>query len=136
MTGLASIVCCKTWIEREYGSLIQARKFSNLFWLKDDLLAINGDREFETVYHEIYSPGLELKQESNSDQEACFLDLGIKNENQTFSKIFCDKRDFFPFSIVRMPYMCSNKSSKIFHAALEAEILRVARTTTETENFK
>ena len=32
--------------------------------------------------------------------------------------------------------MCSNKSSKIFHAALEAEILKVARTTTETENFK
>lgn len=136
MTGLASIVCCKTWIEREYGSLIQARKFSNLFWLKDDLLAINGDREFETVYHEIYSPGLELKQESNSDQEACFLDLGIKSENQNFSINFCGKRDFFPFSIVRMPYMCSNKSSKIFHAALAAEILRVARTTTETENFK
>ena len=45
------------------------------------------------------------------------------------------KRDSFPFSIVRMSYMSSNMPSKIFSATLGAEVLSIARTTTESENF-
>ena len=40
------------------------------------------------------------------------------------------------FAIVRMSYLCSNMLSKIFYCLLGATIIRIARTTTELENFK
>ena len=47
-----------------------------------------------------------------------------------------DKRDDFPFSIVRMPYLDSNIPSKIFYSAYGAEILRSARVTNNKINFE
>ena len=47
-----------------------------------------------------------------------------------------DKRDHFPFSIVRMPYITSNMPSKIFYSSLGAEILRIGRTTNDFDQFK
>lgn len=35
---------------------------------------------------------------------------------------------------IRISYLCSNMSSKMFYAALGVEILRIARTATETVN--
>ena len=43
-------------------------------------------------------------------------------------KLF-DKRDAFPFSIVRMPFMDSNIPESIFYSAFVGEFLRIARST-------
>ena len=40
-----------------------------------------------------------------------------------------DKRDDFPFSIVRMPYISSNIPESIFYSAMVGEFLRIARST-------
>lgn len=41
----------------------------------------------------------------------------------------------FPFLIVQMPYLSSNMSSRIVFASLGAQVLRLARATTDSNNF-
>ena len=50
------------------------------------------------------------------------------------TKLF-DKRDDFPFSIVRLPFQCSNIPSNMFYASIGAEILRIGRVSSSTNNF-
>ena len=45
-----------------------------------------------------------------------------------------ETKDFFPFSIVRMPHLSNNSFSNISDALLGAKILAVARTVTKLEN--
>ena len=116
--------------------LILARQFGNVFRFIDDLAAINDGGEFENVFQDIYPPELELKQENHNNTEASFLDLDIKIENNKFVLGLYDKRDYFPFSIVRMPFLCSNMPSKIFYSSLGAEILRIGRTTNNVKMFE
>ena len=49
-------------------------------------------------------------------------------------KLF-DKRDDFPFAIVRMPFASSNMPTSMFYGSIGAEILRVGRVSSSTENF-
>ena len=46
-----------------------------------------------------------------------------------------DKRDAFPFHIVRMPHKCSNIPESIFYSALKGEFLRIARATLRLQDF-
>ena len=55
--------------------------------------------------------------------------------DQKISTSLFDKRDSFPFSIVRMPFLCSNIPSNMFYFSFGAEILRIARVSSSTENF-
>ena len=47
-----------------------------------------------------------------------------------------DNRDAFPFSIVRMPYLCSNIPSFIFYGTFKSEVLRIAKNTLRYVDFK
>ena len=49
-------------------------------------------------------------------------------------KLF-DKRDDFPFSIVRMPDLSGNIPSFIFYGSIMSEFLRIARCTRLIEDF-
>ena len=110
--------------------------FSNTFRFIDDLVAINDGGLFERNYKDIYLEELELKKENNSSKEANFLDLNIQiNTNNNFETSLYDKRDTFPFSIVRMPFLYSNMPTKMFYSSLGAEILRIARTNNKTTSF-
>ena len=115
--------------------LRRARRFGNTFRFIDDLNALNDGGEFERCYHEIYPPEMELGKENISANAASFLDLNISIIDSKFVVSLYDKRDYFPFSIVRMPYKCSNMPSSIFYASLGAEILRIARATNTREHF-
>ena len=84
----------------------------------------------------IYTWQLELKCEKRLDTQASFLDLVIKIVNKKFLLSHCDKIASFPFSIVRVPYLCSNMLSKIFCILLGSEIIRIVRTNAELEMFK
>ena len=53
----------------------------------------------------------------------------------TFIYKLFDKRDAFPFSIVRMPHMDSNIPESIFYSALLGEFLRIARSTLLLPDF-
>ena len=113
-----------------------ARKFGNVWRYIDDLGALNDNGEFEKFAPEIYPPELELKKENDGSKNASFLDLDITIEDdKTFSLKLYDKRDAFPFDIVRLPYISNNMPSRIFYATFGGELLRIARCTTGCENF-
>ena len=120
--------------ELKKSNLYKARKLTNIFRFIDDLIAINDGGEFERNFKEIYPPELELNLE-NSGDHASFLDLDITLQNNKFVFGLFDKRDGFPFSIVRMPYASSNIPRKIFYSAIGAEILRITRTTSDLNLF-
>ena len=113
----------------------RARKFGNVFRFIDDLNAMNDSGEFAANFRSIYPPELELSKENKSDNRASFLDLDISLNGGTFEVGLFDKRDAFPFSIVRMPYKDSNIPSSIFYSAIGAEVLRIARVSTNSYKF-
>lgn len=113
----------------------KARLFSSVFRYLDDLIAINDGGLFEQNYREIYPPELELKKENNGYSTASFLDLDIAICGKRFNLKLYDKRDAFPFSIVRMPNLSNNMPSRIFYATIGSEILRIGKCTTERTDF-
>ena len=112
----------------------KARRFHSIKRFIDDLCTLNDGGIFGQVFQEIYPDKLELKLES-SGMEASFLCLHIAIENGIFVYKLYDKRDGFPFSIVRMPYASSNIPESIFYSAMVGEILRVAHSTLRYEDF-
>ena len=100
---------------------IRARHFHSNRRFIDDLCALNDGGEFCRSSPEIYPPELELKKENLTDDSATFLCLSIKIEDRRFIYKLYDKRDDFPFFIVRMPHMSSNIPQSIFYSALVGE---------------
>ena len=94
----------------------------------DDLCALNDRDEFGNSFKTIYPQELELKVEHKGDH-ATFLDLDITIKDGIFVYKLFDKRDAFPFSIVRMPHRESNIPSNVFYGAIFSEILRIVRCT-------
>ena len=115
-------------------SLQRARRFLHTFRFIDDLLTINDNDEFSNSYKEIYSPELQLNLEHSGDQVS-FLDLQITKENGHLNTKLFDKRDEFPFSIVRLPFNSSNIPSNMFYSCIGAEILRIGRVCSSTDSF-
>ena len=114
---------------------VRARHFHASRRFIDDLCAINDGGEFGRSHPEIYPPELELKEE-HAGHHATFLCLEIKIEGKKFIYKLYDKRDNFPFDIVRMPHMSSNIPKAIFYSALVGEFLRIGRSTLKFEHFE
>ena len=112
----------------------RAFKYHGLSRFIDDMCCINDSGEFEKSYRDIYPPSLELKIEHRG-QHATFLDLDITIENNIFIYKLFDKRDDFPFFIVRMPNLSSDIPSYVFYGSLMSEFLRIARCTLRISDF-
>ena len=113
---------------------IKARHFHSTKRFIDDLCAINDGGEFGRVFNNIYPEELELKVE-HCGCHASFLNLDITIEDNIFVYKLYDKRDNFPFHIVRMPHRCSNIPQNIFYSSLVGEFLRIARSTLKSRDF-
>ena len=112
----------------------KARCFHSTKRFIDDLCAINDGGEFGRCFRDIYPPELELKVEGEGT-EASFLNLHIRIQDGVFVYGLYDKRDDFPFFIVRMPHRDSNIPQTIFYSALVGEFLRIARSTLMLPDF-
>ena len=108
--------------------------FRHTFRYIDDLLTINDNEEFLNSFQDIYPPELQLNLEYSGDQVS-FLDLQITKENGQLNTKLFDKRDDFPFSIVRLPFRSSNIPTNMFYASISAEILRIGRVSSSLDNF-
>lgn len=84
--------------------------------------------EFLKVTSGIYTPGeLELRRKHGNNTKETFLDVDIKMKNNEFQIGRFNKRDSFPFSILRMPEKSSNIPSNIFYTSIGANCLGIAR---------
>jgi len=113
---------------------VKARHFHSTKRFIDDLCALNDGGEFGRVYKDIYPEELDLKVE-HSGVHAAFLSLDITIIDGIFVYKLFDKRDAFPFSIVRMPYTSSNIPETIFYSAMVGEFLRIAHSTMLYKDF-
>ena len=59
-------------------------------------------------FSEIYPEEMALKRENESDTSASYLKMAMAIEDRQISTNLYDKRDAFGFSVVRLPYNCSN----------------------------
>ena len=75
-----------------------------------------------------------MKLEHNGTH-ATFLDLEINIVDGMFVYKLYDKRDDFPFFIIRMPYLCSDIPSYIFYGTFSSELLRISRCTLLFDDF-
>ena len=76
-----------------------------------------------------------LNKENVDDRRTTFLDLLIEIFGDQFIYKLYDKRDAFPFHIVRFPFKCSNLPSKMFYNTISAEILRIGRASLSHGDF-
>ena len=113
---------------------LRVRKYHGAYRFIDDQCCINDSGDFGKSFHEIYPPELELKVE-NQGNHATFLDLDITIVDGLFVYKLFDKRDTFPFFIVRTPNIKSNTPAYIFYGTFLSEILRIARCTLNYVNF-
>ena len=111
-----------------HGQLQKAKKFHGCSRFIDDLCCLNDGGEFGTSHHSIYPENLVLKCE-HQGTHATFLDIDITVVDGIFVYKLFDKRDGFPFFIVRMPNASSNIPSYVFYGTILSEFLRIARAT-------
>ena len=85
-----------------------ARSFNFTFRYKDDVLSLNNSR-FGDFVDRIYPIELEIKDTTDTDRSASYLDLHLErdSEGQLRTKLY-NKRDDFSFPIVNFPFICSN----------------------------
>ena len=68
-------------------------------------------------------------------QHATFLDLDVDVKDGMFIYKLFDKRDDFPFSIVRMPDLSGNIPNHVFYGSVMSEFLRIGRATLLYKDF-
>ena len=115
-------------------NLQKARRFGNTFRFIDDLLTINDNGLFNENFKEIYPQELQLNLESSGDR-ITFLDIDLRNVEGRLDVRLFDKRDSFSFEIVRLPFCSSNMPSSMFYSCFGAELIRIARVSSNLENF-
>ena len=95
----------------------------HIFRFIRNLNFINDGQEFESNYSKnIYPEKLQLGKENTDKHEASFLDLNIKIKDGKFHFGLFDKRDSFPFSIVKMPDKSSNVPSSIVYSTMLEQV--------------
>ena len=99
-------------------------KFASRFI--DDECNLNDGGEFGRSFRSIYPSELELKCE-HQGTHATFYDLDVTIVDAIFVYKLFDKRDDFPFFIVRMPDLGGNIPNHVFYGAIMSEFLRIAR---------
>ena len=112
----------------------RAIKFRHSTRFIDDECNLNDSGEFGKSYREIYPSNLDLKCE-HEGTHATFLDLDITIQDGYFIYKLFDKRDNFPFFIVRMPDLSGNIPSFVFYGSVMSEFLRIARSTLRYVDF-
>ena len=111
----------------------KARHLHSTKRFTDDLCAINDGGKFGCTNSEIYSKEIELKPENQGTNVS--LNLDINRVDGKFAYKLFDKKDSFPFFIVRRPYTNSNIPNNIFYSLFVAEALRIARSALYFSNF-
>lgn len=105
---------------------VSARRYKYAFRFIDDQCNLNDSSQFKNSCQSIYPSDLQVKCE-HQGQHATFLELDISVKEGLFIYKLFDKRDDFPFFIVRMPDLSGNIPDHVFYGSVMSEFLRIAR---------
>ena len=95
----------------------RARRFANTFRFIDDLRTVTDGTNLKEVSRKFILQNWSLRRKIILTQKFLFKVSVLRNDRLSIS--LYDKRDYFPFSIIGMPYLCSNIPCKIFYTTLE-----------------
>ena len=98
------------------------------------MCTINDHLEFGKNFKDTYPSELELKKENIPTSEAS-LELSTDIENNTCKTKFYEKREAFPLLVIQIPHLDSNIPLNIYYASIGSEILKFARTASDSKTF-
>ena len=101
----------------------------------DDVLSINNP-DFENYLGQMYPAELEIKNTTESNTSATYLDLllSIESDGQLRTSLY-DKRDDFNFHITNFPFLSSNIPSSPAYGVFISQLIRYARACSSYESF-
>ena len=112
-----------------------ASQFNFSYRYIDDVLSINNP-DFVNYLGQMYSPELEIKDTTESNTSASYLDLllSIESDGQLRTSLY-DKRDDFNFHITNFPFLSSNIPSSHAYGVFISQLIRYARACSSYECF-
>ena len=112
-----------------------ARSFNFKFRYIDDVLSLNNSK-FADFVDRIYPTELEIKDTTDTDGSASYLDLhlDIDSEGRLRTNLY-DKRGDFNFSIVSFPFMCSNIPAAPAYGVYISQLIRYSRVCGTYDDF-
>ena len=122
------------WILKNSKELL-ASQFNFTYRYIDDVLSINNP-DFENYLGQMYPPELEIKDTTESNTSASYLDLllSIGRDGQLHTSLY-DKRDDFNFHITNFPFLSSNIPSSPAYGVFISQLIRYARASSSYECF-
>ena len=104
-----------------------ASRFNFTYRYIDDVLSVNNP-EFENYLGQMYPVELEMKDTTESNTSASYLDLllSIGRDGQLHTSIF-DKREEFNFHITNVPFLSSNIPTSPAYGVFISQLIRYAR---------
>jgi hypothetical protein len=116
--------------------LHMARKISMSYRYIDDLIMFNSNGIMDEHKTRIYPPELILNKENKKDNNATFLDINIKiNDNNKITTSIYDKRDDFNFTINNYPNLSGNIHAKRTHGMVISQLLRYGKICNNVNDF-
>ena len=112
-----------------------ASQFNFTYRYIDDILSINNP-DFDNYLGQMYPAELEIKDTTESNTSASYLDLllSIKCDGQLRTFLY-DKRDDFNFHITNFPFLSSNIPSSPAYGVFISQLIRYARACSSYECF-
>ena len=112
-----------------------ASRFNFTYRYIDDVLSINNP-EFENYLSQMYPVELEIKETTESNTSASYLDLllSIGRDGQLHTSIY-DNRDDFNFHITKFPFLSSNIPTSPAYGVFISQLIRYARACSSYGSF-
>ena len=112
-----------------------ASQFNFTYRYIDDVLSINNP-DFENYLDQMYPAELEIKDKTESNTSASYLDLllSIESDGQLRTSLY-DKRDDFNFHITNFLFLSSNISSSPAYGVFISQLNRYSRACSSYECF-
>ena len=108
--------------------------FSSTFRYLDDLLNID-NKYFDGLISQIYPSELQLNKANYSETEAPVLDLHLSILDVFISCNIYDKRDYFDFEIVNVPYLDGDISRRTSYGVYISQLIPFARMSSHDSDF-
>ena len=91
---------------------------------------------FHNYVHLIYPDELDIKDITESDRSASYLDILLNiDSNDRLTTPLYDKRDDFNFAIVNFPFLCSNILLSPAYGVYISQLIRYARACYAYDDF-
>ena len=112
-----------------------AKAFNLTFRYIDDVISLNNPK-FSDHLSKIYPPELEIKETTESDSSASYLDIFLEFDSDGhLSTRLYDKRDDFNFTIINFPHLSSNIPLSPSYGVYISQLIRYARACSSYNNF-